>query len=435
MRRALLSAAVVIALSFIATIALSIWITWEVVLPDFAGPSTFISPGLKFPLAEVKAALADVPDRDPARLATRLGIAVTPLDERARAAFFVDPSLVVPLERGETFYLHVDDDAEMSEGVLTTADGRALRLAPLTGLTPFQPETLTLWLASVLLPAVAASALILLPLARRLRALEATARRLSAGELDARAPELGATRELASALNTMAERTERLIASHEELLQAVSHELRTPAARVRFALELLAAAPDDPTRSRHLAAIDRDLGELDALVSELLSFSRLGAAPRVERVPTALAGVVAAFASPRTRVVPGPDVSLAVDPRELGRALGNLVANAERAARARVEIGWRVDPATTPPMIEIWVDDDGPGVDPAERERIFAPFVVGDASRGKASAGVGLGLAIVRRIVERHGGDVRVASSPLGGARFLSRWPADGDPRRPGPIS
>lgn len=419
MRRALLSAAVVIALCFVATLAVSIWVTWDLVLPSFAGPSTYLSPGLKFPLAEVKAALADVPDRDPARLAARLGIDVTPLDPAAAAAFTALPSLVVPLEHGETFHLHVDDRRELSEGLVTTVDGRALRLAPLTGLTPFQPETLALWIALVLAAGAVASALVLLPLGRRLRTLEATARRLSSGELDARAPESGATGELARALNTMAERTGRLIASHEELLQAVSHELRTPAARVRFALELLGAAKDDATRERHLAAIDRDLGELDALVSELLSFSRLGAAPRVERAPIPVAAAVAAFASEKTHVLGGADALLAVDPRELQRAVGNLVANAERAARARVEIAWR----TVGDALELSVDDDGPGIPAADRERVFAPFVVGDTSRGKTNAGVGLGLAIVRRIVERHGGTVHVEPSPLGGARFVTRWP------------
>jgi signal transduction histidine kinase len=69
------------------------------------------------------------------------------------------------------------------------------------------------------------------------------------------------------------------------------------------------------------------------------------------------------------------------------------------------------------------VDDDGPGVDPADRERLFAPFVVGDASRSREAGGVGLGLAIVRRIVELHGGQVAIDTSPLGGARFTSTWP------------
>lgn len=428
MRRSLFVASLVILGTFITSLVLSIWITWSYVLPDFEGPSTYLSPGLKFPLATIKQALAAVPERDPTRLSGELGVPVVALDHAAREAFLREPTLAVPMGHGEMFYLQVDAAENMSHALLTMTDGRALQLGPLDGLTPFQPATLTLWIATILVGSIGASGFIFIPLARQLRRVEDTARRLSAGQLDARAPAVGATRELGLALNTMAERTGRLIKSHEELLQAVSHELRTPAARIRFQLELLMSSNDEASRRRRVEAIDRDLGEFDDLVGELLSFSRLGAdAPRWPRAPLPLSTTLRELASdvvePNngiTCTVTSDDlVAPSVDARAFRRALRNLLANAVRAARGKVEVSW----TSGPNDVRVMVDDDGPGIAPEDRERLFAPFVVGDASRNRASGGVGLGLAIVRRIVELHGGEVHIETSPLGGARLVSTWP------------
>ncbi len=435
MRRALFIATLMILATFVSSLVLSVWVTWTYVLPDFEGPSTYLSPGLKFPLGTIKHALDDVPDRDPQRLAAALGVPVVALDAPARDAFFAAPLLSVPMPHGEMFYLQVDDNDDMSHADITTAAGRALRIGPLSGLTPFQPETLGLWGATVLLASLGASGLIFIPLTRQLRRLEDTARRLSAGELGARAPTIGATRELGQALNTMAERTGRLIRSHEELLQAVSHELRTPAARIRFSLELLETAPDEAARRRRVEAIDRDLGELDELVGELLSFSRLGAdAPQWPRAPLALRPALCALAtdvaetSAKTcTVTSDDDAEVLVESRAFHRALRNLLNNAIRAAKSQVVVHWQAHAHD----VHVFVDDDGPGVPVADRERLFAPFVVGDASRSRESGGVGLGLAIVRRIVELHGGTVSIDTAPQGGARFVCTWPRSAATQRP----
>jgi two-component system sensor histidine kinase RstB len=426
MRRALVTATLVILFAVVGSVTFGAWITWTYVLPEFEGASTYLSPGLKFPLATVKAALARVPDRDPAQLAAELGVPVVAMDERMRSEFFAVPPLAVPFSGGETFYLRVEEGNDLEYAALATARGATLRLGPLAGLTPFQPSTVVVWGGIMLAFALVASPIILVPWVRQVRRLELTAQRLSAGELAARAPVTGPTRELGQALNTMAERTGRLIRSHEELLQAVAHELRTPAARVRFHLELLGAAKEPEARARHAAAIERDLDEFDALVDELLAFERLGVdaqgmpkrALPVEETLREL--TVAEGRSERVVTLEGPaEAVVHAEPRAFRRALGNLLSNALRAADGRVRIGWHV----AGQQLVIEVDDDGPGVPPDQRERIFRPFIVGDASRSKSSGGLGLGLAIVRRIVELHGGEVRVEDAPLGGARFIATWP------------
>ncbi|MCH1994655.1 ATP-binding protein, partial [Achromobacter xylosoxidans] len=107
-------------------------------------------------------------------------------------------------------------------------------------------------------------------------------------------------------------------------------------------------------------------------------------------------------------------------PRNMTRALSNLVQNAVRYARERVEVALL---PTCDGGFELIVDDDGPGIPPTDRERVFEPFIRLDESRDRGTGGAGLGLAIVQRVAASHGGSIRVCDSPLGGARFVLRWP------------
>lgn len=423
MKRALVIGVLVILGTFVVSVLLNVWITWAYVLPQFDGPSDYLSPGLKFPLGLLKDALDDVPDRDPAALSAHLGLDVHVMTDAERDAFMAGPALSVPLGRGETFHLRHDKSA-----IMRLADGKALMLGQFQKVNPIRAITLTVWIGVVLALALVACALIFMPLTRQVRRLEDTARTLSSGNLAARAPTTGAMRDLGVALNMLAARTERLIRSHEELLQSVSHELRTPAARIRFQMELLDAEPDATARRKRSDAIDRDLDELDALIGELLSFSRLVAdAPQWTRAPLVVAPVAGELAEEaadgtelRCVVTSRERTQVVADARAFRRALRNLVSNAMKAAKSEVAIGWTVEDA----MVRITVDDDGPGVPVADRERIFAPFVVGEASRARVhGGGVGLGLAIVQRIVELHGGSVSIEDAPLGGARFVTTWP------------
>lgn len=262
-----------------------------------------------------------------------------------------------------------------------------------------------------------------------LQALSAVADQFGAGDLAARASfKPGASiYPLAQRINHMAGRIEGLVQSQTSLLHSVSHELRTPIARLEFALELLRSnAPDDVLTPR-IVAMEGDLAELNALVSELLGMATIGSECRLPPAPFALAPALAECAAlldlPAGKV--DLDVDAAVgsvrgDRRLLMRAIGNVLRNAQKYALGRISVSARRVGAA----LEIVVEDDGPGIPESERERIFEPFYRLDRSRDRTTGGFGLGLSIARKALELHGGTITVENSMLGGAKFVLALPA-----------
>jgi signal transduction histidine kinase len=261
-----------------------------------------------------------------------------------------------------------------------------------------------------------------------LQMLARTADEFGAGKLSARARmhPSDAAYPLAERINAMAERIQGLLESQKNLLHSVSHELRTPIARLEFALELLADRTDDPALSKRIKAMDGDLAELNELVNELLSMSKLDNATEPQR---ALFEVEPVLRECAEGLHPPPSElqlelgsrlgSIDGDRRLLARAVGNLLRNAQKYAAHTVALS----ASRAGGMLEILVDDDGPGIPEDERERIFEPFYRLDRSRDRATGGFGLGLSIARKAVKLHGGDLRVERSPLGGARFVITLP------------
>ncbi|WP_374347851.1 ATP-binding protein [Chitinimonas sp.] len=232
---------------------------------------------------------------------------------------------------------------------------------------------------------------------------------------------------LAQSFNWMAEHIGALLNSHRALTNAVSHELRTPLARMRFALSLAAEEGTVEGKDRQLQRMRRDLDELDALSSELLTLAKLertversmsdDAIPAQEWLDDRLEEARAtaqAFAHQVSFHGHCPLPVLHGNPQYLARALDNLLNNAARHAASQVAV--TISQHDGQPCIT--VEDDGPGIADEAREQVFEPFVRLDASRDRASGGVGLGLAIVRQIARAHGGTISVDRSPLGGARF-----------------
>ena len=212
------------------------------------------------------------------------------------------------------------------------------------------------------------------------------------------------------------------------LLHSVSHEIRTPIARLEFGLELLrsaAGAEARPALEARIAAMEQDLRELNALMSELLGMAKLDSGQAMQRQPFALAPALrdCAAAQPADTAVEvriaGDLGALEGDRRLLMRAVGNLLGNAAKYGAGRVLL----HAAREGGQVAIAVEDDGPGIPPAERERVFEPFYRLDSSRDRASGGFGLGLAIAHKAVALHGGSLRVEDSELGGARFLIHLP------------
>jgi signal transduction histidine kinase len=286
-------------------------------------------------------------------------------------------------------------------------------------------------------------------LAAPLERLAGTADRFGGGDLAHRADvanptQRWVTREahaVALAFNKMADRVEATVRGQRELLGAISHELRSPLGRARVALEIARdrmESGDGTTAARPLAGpldtIEKELGEVDAILGDLLAATRAGLADlrkeSVELVPWLRARIDAEpEAAP---VVLDADVEsglrVPVDSALLGRALHNLLANARAHGHPQAEpltLALRRDGG----KVTILVRDRGPGFAPELLPRAFDPFVRGEASRARPAGsgegrGTGLGLALVRRIAEAHGGTA-FARNVEGGAEVGVELPAE----------
>ncbi|CAI8990166.1 two-component system, OmpR family, sensor kinase ParS [Pseudomonas sp. IT-P2] len=236
-------------------------------------------------------------------------------------------------------------------------------------------------------------------------------------------------RDLAGHFNLMAARIEGLIANQRELTNAVSHELRTPIARLSFELDQLKQQPDASQNRELIADMYADLGELEEMVSELLTYASLERGATVitrENIQAAnwLDSVVgsvaleAEAAGVQLLIVDCRVDEVRIEPRFMARAVINLLRNAIRYAEQRVEVSL----VRIGDQYEVQVNDDGPGVPLDGREKIFEPFSRLDASRDRRTGGFGLGLALVRRVSQSHGGQVEVGDSSWGGASFRMTW-------------
>ncbi|SDU48587.1 ATP-binding protein [Pseudomonas yamanorum] len=286
------------------------------------------------------------------------------------------------------------------------------------------------WSMNVLIGAALLACLLfwLRPHWRDLERLKNTAAQLGQGNLTARTkiPPSSNIGSLAAVFDTMANDIEQLLNQQRDLLNAVSHELRTPLTRLDFGLAL-ALSDDLPAASRErLQGLVAHIRELDELVLELLSYSRLqNPAQTPEQVEVVLDEFIDSILGSVDDELENPDIVMDVvldcaverftlDPRLTARALQNLLRNAMRYCERRIQVGVKV----CPKGCEIWVDDDGIGIPVDQRERIFEPFYRLDRSRDRATGGFGLGLAISRRALEAQGGTLTAEASPLGGARF-----------------
>jgi two-component system osmolarity sensor histidine kinase EnvZ len=222
-------------------------------------------------------------------------------------------------------------------------------------------------------------------------------------------------RQAALAFMTMRDRIQRQIRQRTQMLAGVSHDLRTPLTRMKLALELLG---NDPA----VEELKSDVTEMEHMVHGYLDFARgEGTEEAVETdVSLLLEDVAAAMRRAGTplSVSAGHEYVMPVRPNALRRCLGNLIANARRhGSHVWLTSGVVAD------GIDIVVDDDGPGIPPADRGRVFRPFVRLDVSRNPSTGGVGLGLTIARDVARSHGGDVRLETSPQGGLRARVHLP------------
>jgi len=344
-----------------------------------------------------------------------------------RSLFVMRPNMLKPLPSGDPSVPPDEDIGSFGTDHHPQASDRGPPVFLFPALIPrgLSPGLGLLTLVVVLFLAIALGAY---PFVRRLtRRLETLKRGVEAfgqGALDRRVPVEGRDEvaTLATSFNLAAERIEALVRSHKSLLANASHELRSPLARLKMATSLLSdAAPDERERDHLRSEINTDIAELDGLVDEVLLASRLEAAPAPDQLESVDLLALAVEEGARVDAsVDGAAACVHGEERLLRRALRNLLENARRYGGGQIRVDLEDKAAAG---IEIRVSDNGPGVPESYRERIFEPFfrLPGHAER---AGGVGLGLALVRQIVERHHGRIRCVRPPEGGGCFVISLPA-----------
>ncbi len=222
-------------------------------------------------------------------------------------------------------------------------------------------------------------------------------------------------RQAASAFLKMRERIQRQITQRTEMLAGVSHDLRTPLTRMKLALDMLGEGPE-------VEELMTDVAEMETMIEGYLAFARGEGTEAVQ--PTDLSRLLNEVVAGARRegadvtLEPAEDLALPLRPNAFRRCLANLLANARRhAGHIWVSAQRRRN------LIEIVIDDDGPGIPAKAREDVFKPFFRLETSRNKATGGAGLGLTIARDVVHSHGGDITLSDSPHGGLRVLVRLP------------
>ena len=254
--------------------------------------------------------------------------------------------------------------------------------------------------------------------------------RISARELDRRVPDAPGDDEVARLAVTMNRMLDRLQTSQERqrrLVSDASHELRSPVAAIRQHAEVAGEHPDATDVDELATAVLRETDRLQGLVEDLLVLARLDEGREPVAAEVDLDDIVLAEAG-RLRRMTAIDVD--TTGVEAGRVRGgaaalervvrNLAENAARYSRGRIALGL----AAADGQVILTVEDDGPGIDPADRHRVFERFVRLDESRDRGTGGAGLGLAIVREVVVNHGGEVVLEESAMGGLRVGVRLPA-----------
>ncbi|HKJ73418.1 MAG TPA: ATP-binding protein [Alphaproteobacteria bacterium] len=222
-------------------------------------------------------------------------------------------------------------------------------------------------------------------------------------------------RRAADAFNKMRERIVRQIEQRTTMLAGVSHDLRTPLTRLKLQLAMLGD-------SEEIRNLQEDVAEMEAMVEGFLAFARDQSEEETARAD--IGAMINTIADEANRnggniiVKRAEQIELPLRASAFKRCLTNLTENAERYAE-HTEIRL----TKSGEIVEIVIDDDGPGIPEREREDVFQPFVRLDRSRNFDTGGTGLGLSIARDVVRSHGGEIELSTSPMGGLRVTIQLP------------
>jgi signal transduction histidine kinase len=314
---------------------------------------------------------------------------------------------------------------------LEAADGQSYRMLvpgfrPRLGRWSLRPEARALFPLILVLLSGGACLLLARYLTRPIQVFRATGQSIAAGDLGARVgPSIAQRKDefgaLATDFDRMADRIEELLGSQRQLLRDVSHELRSPLARLQAAVGLIRQKSGDQADA-HLDRIEQEAENLNELIGQILSMARLETAASVDRQSVDLSRLVGEIVEDARyegeshqksiAFTAGEACVLQIDESLMHKAIENVVRNAIRHSRECTEV--TVEPLPEP-GVRITIRDDGPGIDPADAERIFEPFFTRTANGSAAHSGAGIGLAIARRAVELHAGSIRARNADEGG--------------------
>jgi signal transduction histidine kinase len=345
------------------------------------------------------------------RLAERLGADLALFSRTNEPLAAAGRPLPAPSRNGQSGgWMRTFDGPAVS---IPLPDGRRL-VARLPPRQRPRPLVLAAFLGAIALVVALGARPVVRRLTGRLERLQRGVESLGAGDLTARVKVEGRDEvaRLAQSFNQAAARIESLVNAHKMLLANASHELRTPLARIRLGLELVAAHPE------RKGELERDIAELDQLVDEILLLSRLDATEQLEvREDIDLAALAAEECARYDDCgLEAKPVTVRGDPTLLRRMIRNLIDNAKLHGKPPIE----VTVAREDDRAVLSVLDHGPVIVEEARERLFSTFY---RIPGRCGAkGTGLGLALVRQIARRHGGDV--AYNPERGNSFTVRLPA-----------
>ncbi|WP_339140849.1 sensor histidine kinase [Pseudoalteromonas galatheae] len=268
---------------------------------------------------------------------------------------------------------------------------------------------------------------------RRVRLLEQATIRFAQGDLASRADTSGSSSlgTLNRTFNDMASRIMHLVESNRALTNAVAHEMRTPIFRIQWQAELLKETALNSEQMSTIQEVIADTEEMEQMIDELLHYTKLeNSGQRLVMEKFDLSALINR-AKHRWQKERRHNIALDIrfnsskvfviaDKKLLTRALDNVIRNAFKFAKSKV----RVVCSEQNNHIEIFIHDDGPGVDKKHKTHIFEPFYVADQARNKGVSGYGLGLSIVQKICEQHRGSITVSDSEeFGGALFTLKLP------------
>ena len=336
------------------------------------------------------------------------------------------------LQRGETI---VEWDKQYGRGFSLNiyapwgSTRGVLALGPIAFFDPYPTHLVAMSLIVALILMAISVMLIIRHLARRIHRIQ--------DEVDAigtsyQTPEEGdigtdAIAQLNGKIQNMAQRIEKLLGEKAYMIRAVSHDLRTPIAKLHFRMEGLAAQLD-PDNSM-LEGCRKDLHQLNDLIDELLNYEKLSMTHEIsfeslsvcQLIEEQVLSIEVCFSDLSFNVYkPGSlDLKADISPVLFGRLLENLLNNAGRYAKSKVDLYIRA----CNECLYMTIEDDGPGLPDGSLNRLFDPFYQADESRNSESGGYGLGLAIVKQVATQHGGKIEGGNHEQGGARFTLTIP------------